>query len=368
VEHLEKALALDPYHHRANSMLGLLQLFLGRHDEARVQIAAGAKLFPDDPHFKLLKAILCALNDDLKSAHRLLDKAQPQLGAQKATEIRPLLELLNLLCHLEEAEENSLRFQERIARSALIAKGVGGFRPGSNEQDVLSFFRSLSPPPALAKALKQIPHAFLVMSTAEKMGPKQLDALIQELAESAKTHPDGLVQYLRGGLLVLRAEDRDQRWEEAEQAFLAAATTPSLAKIQRTALMSAARIEAFLAHPNWPRTGPEVKKRFADNVRQLLALGPLRPEEASYLAHYTEHSLRDFDLTRHLYAEWERLAPKDPSAARKRAQFELRVGAYPLAIEAANRVLTHRPKDKEATEVHNQAMEKLRAQAKELAP
>src|SRR5262245_66065775 len=41
IECLEAALAHDPYHHRANGMLGLLLLFLGRLDEARIQIAAG---------------------------------------------------------------------------------------------------------------------------------------------------------------------------------------------------------------------------------------------------------------------------------------------------------------------------------------
>src|SRR5262249_12943390 len=150
-------------------------------------------------------------------------------------------------------EEN----QQRLARAALLAKNLLpkdllGVETTDLNSGVESMFCALSPPPVLAKGLSQIPKAFFAMSAIEKLDAAKLDALIQDLSAAAEIHPEGLLHYLRGGMLVLRAGDKDPRWEQAEQAFLAAARTPSIARIQRTALLEAVRIEAFLAHPNWP--------------------------------------------------------------------------------------------------------------------
>src|SRR5262249_40022386 len=93
VRHFQEALAHDPFHHRANGILTLLLTLLGQLEEARARVAFAELVFPDDPTFRVLHALIQAVEDDLPRPRAQLERARPQLGEQQLETARALVEL-----------------------------------------------------------------------------------------------------------------------------------------------------------------------------------------------------------------------------------------------------------------------------------
>ena len=341
-------------------MHGLSLLLLGRRDDAQLHIATAQKLFPDDPGFKIQMALLRTLNDDRAGAQKWVEAGREQLGDGQLETIYMLFDIINLLAHLDDMMTEPDRVNVQMNRALLKANQVWArIGSGRGSGQTLLGTRALLLPPLVETGLGRLFQLMLAMDRVKDDDVRELDGLIGEVGRLMAVRPDGMLLYFQAGLLVRRAEDRDPRWEEAEQAFLQASRAPSIARIQRTALFSAVQIEAFLAHPNWPRQQPGMRARFAGNLRTLLAGGPLPPNQAASLAGSAE-KLGEAELARLTLAEWERHWPKDGKAPRQRAAFELRAGAPQLALDAANRALKINASDSEAKELSERAKKKLR--------
>src|SRR5262245_13272305 len=340
-------------------MQGLLLLLLGRRDDAQLHIVTAQKLFPDDPGFKVQLALLRTLNDDRTGAQTLLNSTRAQFGNDQIEAIGLLFDVVNPLAHLDDAMTDPNRLDVVVNRAVWKANQAWGKIGGGGSNSVFFGTRALTLPPLVESVLGRLFQLMLAVERVKDDDEAEIDRLLVEIGRFVDVDPDGLMLYFRGGLLVKRAGDRDPRWEQAEQAFLQASKAPSLARIQRTALCSAVRIEAFLAHPNWPRQQPSMRERFAANLRTLLAGGSLPPEVTASLAGSAE-KLGEAELARLTLAEWERHWPKDGKAPRQRAAFELRAGAPQLAVDAANRALKINAADSEALQLLERAKKKRR--------
>lgn len=360
IEMLQIAIAKDPSHQPANVMLGTMLLILGRRDEARLQITAAERLFPDDQTFPLQRATLAALNDDMSQASAILKAQHDRLGDEQAAAFESLLSLLNLLCHLDESDSPAFQLKALHAQFVLIPSIKQSFQLSQTTASP-SGVHALAPPPTLSAKIAELP---VLITEALKYGNKELaeadndkvDHLLQRLAQTASAHPDGLLYYLLGGLHVKRAESQDEHWEQAEQAFRTAAKSSSVARIQRPSLLMATKIEGFLALGGWPRKHPEMRQLFRDNLRNL-SDEPLMPDDASYLAGATE-KLAETDLARQVLADWERNHPRDVKALIARAEFELRHNAPGPAAAAAERALLLRPDDPQAKKILSQIQDR----------
>src|SRR5439155_350775 len=80
VGHFERAVAAGPFHQRANAMLGLTLVMLGRMPAARERLTVARLLFPEDPTFSLLLAMTHAGEGDAAAARAALDPARDRLG------------------------------------------------------------------------------------------------------------------------------------------------------------------------------------------------------------------------------------------------------------------------------------------------
>jgi tetratricopeptide (TPR) repeat protein len=405
----QAALEKDPFHHRANGMLIQLLTFLGRFAEARARLAFAEQVFPDDPTFKVLHAQIEALEHNLPAAHALIDET-PQLQNPQRQTARALVELLAELRGMEGVAGADPGADLLPALSKVLAKAVlmaqGQRDPAADDPTRATSGLLLPIPPVLFKAFRPIPPLMWMLPLRNYAGVSRV------LAEVVHIHPDGLGYLALGAFLA--AQDR---LVEAEQAFLTAAANPSLIPVRRAALMGAVNCEWLLAVG--VQLAPEARKRnqvfggcgqlgavlalapagpvpvlpalylkpeppsarALRSVRQMVALGGIRPDQASRLAHVAIET-GQYDLARWIVADWERQAPDDLEALRKRARVELKAGAYGRAIEAAERlrmqadkVLSTRPKDQQAQACHRdaetyraQAVEQVGKQAKALGP
>jgi hypothetical protein len=231
-------------------------------------------------------------------------------------------------------------------------------------------------------------------------------------SRAARAHPDPLIYHALGTQL-----GGQRRWAEAEAAFLLAAHRPSWLPIRRAALLGAIQCQwaQAVGLPSPPEAEPRQRllqargqlgpalaaaplgplhllpavylapvppgRRALDNVRTLAAWGGIRPDQAYYLAHVAIE-MNELDLARGIIADWERQAPQDLQALRKRVTVELKAGACGRAVRAADQllaaadaVLARKPGDKaalasrqQALKLRNEAIRQLRNQADSLAP
>src|SRR5262249_10200269 len=111
----------------------------------------------------------------------------------------------------------------------------------------------------------------------------------------------------------------------------------------------------------------DYRQRALENVRRRVALGGVRGDEAFSLSHVAIET-GQYDLARAIVAEWERQAPGNLSALRKRADVELRAGAYGPALRAIDAILKQKPDDEEALRWQALAVAQIRRQAEKQPP
>ncbi|MFO0967817.1 MAG: serine/threonine-protein kinase [Gemmataceae bacterium] len=343
----QEALTLDPFHYRANAMLMLALLFLGELDKASHRLAVGESLFPDDPSYQLMRAVLLTLRDDPAGAEKALARARPQLGEQEVVMAQNALELIGIVHQMGEVTPlNFSPLDKRMARAQNLGQRLLNYsrevRSESGSRAALALH------PALAKSFSALPGAITASAFSGSLNP-----LNEFLGRSLKIHPEGTMYYVRG--MALFAENR---WYEAEEACLKAMTTPALSHVKRNALFLAVVTEGFLGRPNQTKPDLLMRRRAAENLRELLKLAPIKPEEAEILtkiARFCDETV----LARQILEQWEKKAPESFDFLRQKTLVELQAGAYETALACAEKMVRQRPTDAEA--------QRLRAEAKKNA-
>jgi tetratricopeptide (TPR) repeat protein len=361
VEKFRRAVDLDPFHPRANAMLALTLLYSGRLAEARERIVFAERVFPDDPSFQVLHAMLFALEDRMPDANKQLDLAAAHLSARQASNARDSVELLNLFRQSEgllSMDPNANVGIFLLKATPAMFRLMAALRADVAEEAIPTESAVLVPvPPTVLSAFRGLSAGLSPLG-----GPKKDARIIDELSEAVRIHPEGTTYMLLGQQLAAR-----DRWDKAEDAFVKAAETPSIVPVRRAALYMAALSAAIHGKIYGPAPKAELLERAARHTEALIGLGDVRPDQAFFLVQIAVRTDR-LDLARYVLARWERQTPKDVKAMQKRAEVELAGGAYGRAIEAADGVLALEPKDPSALRVRTQAIARIREQARLFPP
>jgi aminoglycoside phosphotransferase (APT) family kinase protein len=348
VGHLRDAIRLDRLHQRAHGLLDLLLFTLGEKAEAGRRLEAAELLFPEDPAFKFLSAVIEAAEGHKQAAQQTLERARRHLDSKQLEAARVLIDLVHAL-----GEEFADPF---------------GQAPKLSTLELLTLVRKaqkLATPQASRGLLPAFPlwaslrGHMLAMGGAVFWGKD--DAALRELNLVLAVHPEGTLHYMRGQLLI-----GSGRWAEAEAAYQAALDTPAIfPAVRANALYGLIMSQAALGSRNNPRSDPKKRRLAVENIRTRLAMGPLRPEQYGYFSHMATVG-EDYDLARYIVTDWERREPKSLDPVRARMRVENRAGAYAAAIQAARELLKRQPKDAEAKKCLKEASDGLRRQVETL--
>jgi tetratricopeptide (TPR) repeat protein len=356
VRHFELAVEADPFHQRANGMLALTLVMLGRTQAARERITVARLLFPEDPTFAVLLALALVSEGDAVAARAALDTARNSLGERPLRTARKLVDLLQQVRDVA----NLLNDDPDHWMSAAITRLLPAVVSAGAEVQALRGFGAgaglmLPVPPVLVTAFRRPVAAF----TLAFLGAG--DRAIDDLTRAYHVHPDAFLAFARG-LIAFNAD----RLADAERAFLDATEGSSLIPVRRIARFA-------VVFCQWERAGREPAARreligkAVQNARKLLDLGRLPPWQAAMVATVAIDA-DDLDLARSVIADWERQAPKDILLWRKRSVVEIKARAYGPAIAAADKILELKPNDAEALRYRSIALERLVRQADELKP
>jgi tetratricopeptide (TPR) repeat protein len=353
VGYFQQALQADPFHPRANGACAMCLFTLGRVAEARDQVHFAERVFPEDPTFQVLHAMLLALGGKKEEAKKHVERAGAVLKDRGQVEMaRTLVEFMDQGVYQSEGvlagEESFARWLFRngpgLAKIMLVAQGDRGKLGTPSKSPLL-----LPMPPTVFRALRALP------ASPQALRGGNPDQLSKTLAEAVRVHPEGILFHLYGIALA-----EQQRWSEAETAFLKAGDTPSIFPVRRAALFLAVAMEQIQSREAEPELRQKLRQRALQNTRKLVELSPLFPSHALELSQLAI-SMNELDLARRIIADWERQKPGDVNVQRRRMVVEYNGEAYGLALKAANKVLDRQPKDAEALAIRKAALEKLGA-------
>ncbi len=361
VTHFQEALRADPFNPRTNGMLALLLTALGRHDEAQDRLLVAELLFPEDPSFRVVHAMLLALQDRKEAAAAQLAHARGQLRDKQLATAEALLGLCNFVPRLRETADALLADDPKASPARLLLQSVPHVTRlraalGDPEGDLF-----LPLPPVLPRAFQELPSlASLTSATVLRVG---VDDTAAKLRRAAEMHPEGFLYFTLAVLLATK--DTPEGWAEAEKAFARAAESPSLLNLRHEALYGLAASQWVLSKEGPSGEREEMRRRARQSVRKVVALG-VRPEQGYPLSTMVL-SLEDLGAAHWVLSEWERQAPKDPRLPEQRILCAFRSGDYGRAVKLVDEAVKAAPKEARRWEkLRAAAAARLREQAKGL--
>jgi serine/threonine protein kinase len=349
VDRLRKALHLNPNLPRARSALELLLILQARLGEAREELAKHETIFPEDPNPKVLRAMVLALERNSEAASRVLK----QVGAAwLGVNVNALQMLADLLAEFRDPANpiDPLSGLPILAgRQPALAPLVFGFWQGRLGTD-------FPIPPLVRKSLYAVMRA-VVNAGGFGNNVKKDARIIDELERATSIHPEGTIIYFHA-LTLLAAN----RFQDASRVARKAAVTPALLPIHRQAhcIAALAGVRGYLV-----KQDPALRQELADDLRQMLAAGPLSEPYQVEFTIQLAWGIKEYDIARQLVAEWAKQAPRSPLVKEYRVGTEINAGAYGVAYELATQYLLENSSDRMRA-LLAEASEKLQAQARRL--
>jgi hypothetical protein len=364
VKALRGVLRLEPYHPRANQILPLLLLLLGRKGEGREALAAGRAFFPSDANGYMLQALADTLDGERAAAAAVLQECREQFGERRVRALHVALTLIEELMNEENYfdltnPQLDKRMQERLSRDVEGLPEMANLATTRHMPAWLASDFEVRCPPNLTKNLFRFFQAL-----SDVGGGDDVDRGLADVAATVAAHPEGTVLYFQG--LALASV---HRMKEAEACFLRAADAPSVGAIRRPALVYAAKCGWQALH-EMPEANIQAREkqgqRVLASVRRLRPFTGLQYRFCRDLPQFT-YSLKDYELTREMLLEFRRQDPTDFALELLDAGYDYNMGDYLHAITKYEKMLAEGRANDQIRQRLKEAREKLRIEAARLA-
>lgn len=355
IEHYRTALRHDPFHYQALTNLCASLLLLGQEREGRELAAAGARIFPEDPNFRLFLAVLATLADESAAAQQYVAEARPYLDAEI---VDVLDEVLRLLADLRRYDDTG----GDVLQIAGIAVNMGqiGAKLARGAQELRAYHERHSRPSPLVllfsmgRPMRELTRLVppLLGSAVLPSGFGDRDQQLALMNELAEVCPEGHVLCFQGMRLVDAG-----RFPEAEQAFAAGAQAPALIASYASANYLGAAGVAFVQFLKTKE--PEALERSVAYARQYVTLSRSASAEEVLPLLRLAAVAKDIPLGRQLVELGLRENQDNPDLLQWRTQIAFVSGDYLAALKAADAVLRQRPEDTETRSLRDTALQKL---------
>ncbi len=287
IDHLQQALTVNPFHHRAHQCLPILLVSLGRFDDARAQIRMAVKLFPSDPIFVATESVILTLQGNLDEARQWLEQNANIMSTVQHQKFESLLATLDQL-------QTSMNLAIESPTSKLVNMDVSSFPSTQVVINEVIRSHSLRIPLVLQENLSASVHAV----GATYLG-RRYETVIETLQDVSSRHPDGLLFYLTGSMLSLNGN-----WTDAEQAFQMAVEYPSCFSAVKPKALQGQIMACCATHLNDPINAQQ-QRALGSMIAQRLASSEPTPEELGQLSKAAKMA-GDLNLAQY-YSEGTRL-------------------------------------------------------------
>jgi serine/threonine protein kinase len=342
VEHLDKALELDPFHYGALTMRLNLLLFAGRVADLHERLAAFEQLFPQDPTAPFLRGILLARDGDFAGARASFGRLEGELSPEASAALAGLVDVYEKL--VGQATPSlylgitEVKFTMPIwfQLAALLAQ-VQKASPA-----LADLRHGLPNHPALRAGWGNVKKGLaLVMQ-------KRWEEAAPFFEEAARKSPEGNAFYYHASCVMntdpAKFGGDIGRLRAAERIYTQAVETPSMIP----GVARAARFWAVYSQALLIREGHDTHLKPAArlNLRWFLELDDPIEHELRMGSEFALW-LGEVELARALAVRWQAGFPESQEAIGRRIGIERQLGNHATALRHADRLLELAPGDLE---------------------
>jgi serine/threonine protein kinase len=347
-ELLEKAVASQPLHHRANAMLAMNLAVLGRTEEAKSRAAGVQCIFPQDPSFPVVLALAALIDNKPNAVERHLRELERLLDKEQMDDFRAMFELGTRWRAALDKEDGSDFLEVCKDMLPLLVKAPLFSRQGADDRSAIR-----SSPPQLATALSKYLEG-ITCFIAGSFIPDQKNAAIAAMAEAAEILPIAPFQIAHADLLV------DQgRFEEAGKAFKKAAQGPEFVRGLRLEATAHAGFMQLFVGKQAGEKGKAISDEGFALCEESLKLGS--PPPVSRGSIYAA-LLRNNRATLRVHELLEREHAKDPKKPNSLLAWSCQIqGEYYRGLKLAEEALKANPKDERAKKVREECLRLLKS-------
>jgi predicted Ser/Thr protein kinase len=338
LEHLRAAVAKDPFHARAIPTLALVEILMGRHEEARTRLAVMASLTPESGEPQVMLAIQAAFQGDEAKANAWLDEAVAKhVDADAVAQLRQGLPLVIAFREQTMAVANgdyermpSIETTVKMLQaSTLLPKLVAGEQTGRVFQNL---------PPFMAQSLGGIFGPLVKVQLDQDW--KNFEKSMRSVKEK---HREQTVYYLW-----LSALFATEQWVALEAATPEGLGLPSMfANFDAAILEYQAAAQVVQAKFTDPAKAPQA---VATLTRRLELPPPVSPAPAVFLAGMA-NALDRSDLSRRLLESALQLRPGDPKLRLEILRYASKQGHFAEVLQLGALLVKDFPDDPEKTEI-----------------
>jgi tetratricopeptide (TPR) repeat protein len=349
IKFFKQAIEIDSRHEPSRSMLGVMLFTLGRMEEADELLRGSLILYPDNPNFRMLRAMILARNGRKKEALQLLERTKKQIGKVNYEILLSLMDFMEAGGRIDDPDRETTP-EELASMWAKLAPQVYRIWPiGMKEVSALPEEGAsvlMQTPPVLNRSLSEV-----ILLFGQLLQDVRTDTTTTKLDLALRAHPEGTLMFFHGIML-----HGQKKYREARLQFHSSARAPSVVRIRRWALLLALTCETELAIDKGKVIDAEMLKNSVATIKQLITEGAIRPHESGMILKVLV-AAKEYDWVRVLIGRLNDVGLGDhPEVVRASMTAYSGSGEHFMALQIANSVLKQDPKNAEALRVRSVAL------------
>ena len=368
LDYFQQALEIDPYSYSAHIHSLGMEFVLGRHAELAAHFRVFSILYPDDPSPRFLQATESALAGRLQEATAALEPLRQSistdswrrliLGYQSVNEAARCFSIGALLkTNSFDARKLSKLMTDAGSLLTAVLTESNTIAPRLREPHLPCFQHGLLDGVTAVQALSVPLYS-------------DITPFIQQIKSSWQLCPEAVLPFRAATLLEARQPKTGSKFapflQIQAELFQMAADSPSfIPELPQSARYLATKAEfEFIQSPS--TNVAQLRNDCLRNIQAAVAAKETSPLECQAYFDIALEML-DYDSAKQFLDRWEKGAPGDADALRKRIELQIKTGSFANAIQLIDSVLVRNPDDLWAAQQKRNVVTQLKISLNSLA-